>query len=287
MFLTDQLISLVDVCVSHLKLQPHICLLLKPKSSIPKASDEEFDRICAKLDRAVEKVRRLAIKAIDVYTSTPGSLPATFSDVNERLHSLLRAYVACAQLILHDTVCTYLFIFFSFLNSHHRSQTLEALAIQDVLHRSVDTLFVLARVTLKVMDPRTFIPAFELLSQASSILNAIPLGDSSVSPLTREKLDITNYVRCISGAFYNLAGILYQGTRYGNAVPFLLESCTLGEKALSLPRPPLESKAEGRRKEWQQLEEQLFRRWELLGVCYSKNGDRRVCPFPISLFAVC
>lgn len=173
-----------------------------------------------------------------------------------------------------------------FLNSHPRYQTLEAPGNQDVLHRSVDTLFVLARVTLRVADPMTFIPSFELLSQATSILNAISPDDSSPSPLTREKLDIANYVRCISGAFYNLAGVLYQGTRYGNAVPFLLESCTLGEKALSLPRPSLESMAEGRRKEWQQLEEQLYRRWELLGVCYSKIGDRRVCLFLVSLLAV-
>ena len=27
---------------------------------------------------------------------------------------------------------------------------------------------------------------------------------------------------------------------------------------------------------WKQLEEQLYRRWELLGVCYVKIGDRKV-----------
>ena len=137
----------------------------------------------------------------------------------------------------------------------------------------------MARVTLKVTDPRTFIPAFELLAEASSILNSIPLDESpSSTALREESLDIANYARCISGAFYNLASILYQGMRYGNAVPFLLESCTLGSKALSLPRSVSESTTETRRKEWVQLEEQLYRRWELLGVCYSKNNDRRVCP---------
>ena len=137
----------------------------------------------------------------------------------------------------------------------------------------------MARVTLRVTDPRTFIPAFELLAEASSILNSIPLGDSPSSALREENLDVANYTRCISGAFYNLASILYQGTRYGNAVPFLLESCTLGGRALSLPRSVPESTTETRRKEWVQLEEQLYRRWELLGVCYLKNSDRRVCPF--------
>jgi separase len=27
---------------------------------------------------------------------------------------------------------------------------------------------------------------------------------------------------------------------------------------------------------WKQLREQLYCRWELLGVCYSKIGDRKV-----------
>ena len=84
---------------------------------------------------------------------------------------------------------------------------------------------------------------------------------------------MANYMRCVSGAFYNLAGSLFQATRYGAAVPFLKESCVLGGKALRLPRSVSKSANE---KEWQQLEEQLFRRWELLASCYSKNGDRKV-----------
>ena len=84
---------------------------------------------------------------------------------------------------------------------------------------------------------------------------------------------MANYMRCVSGAFYNLAGSLFQATRYGAAVPFLKESCVLGRKALRLPRPVSKLTNE---KEWQQLEEQLFRRWELLATCYSKNGDRKV-----------
>jgi separase len=82
---------------------------------------------------------------------------------------------------------------------------------------------------------------------------------------------MANYTRCVSGAFYNVAGSLYQATRYGAAVPFLKESCVLGRKALCLPR-----QVSINDKEWQQLEEQLFRRWELLAACYSKNGDRKV-----------
>ena len=84
---------------------------------------------------------------------------------------------------------------------------------------------------------------------------------------------MANYMRCVSGAFYNLAGSLFQATRYGAAVPFLKESCALGGKALRLPRTISKSAND---KEWEQLEEQLFRRWELLAACYLKNGDRKV-----------
>ena len=108
-----------------------------------------------------------------------------------------------------------------------------------------------------------------------TILDTIP-ADSFVVEADNEMVDIANYTRCVSGAFYNVAGSLYQATRYGAAVPFLKESCVLGGKALRLPKPVSKSINE---KEWQQLEEQLFRRWELLAVCYSKNGDRKVGTF--------
>ena len=149
--------------------------------------------------------------------------------------------------------------------------------ICDPLTRLLDTLFVLARLKLKINDPTTFILSYEFLSQASSILNSITISpETAPSP---PELDIANYTRCVSGAFYNIAGTLYQATRYGNAVPFLVESCTLGEKALGLrgpTRPVREGETESRETEWKQLEDQLYRRWELLGVCYSKNGDRKV-----------
>ncbi len=144
---------------------------------------------------------------------------------------------------------------------------------RDVLTRSIDTLFVLARSTLKVNNPATFIPAFEHLSRATTILESIPANRRS-STLIQEA-DIANYTRCVSGAFYNIAGTLYQASRYGNAVPFLVQSCTLGERALHIPRSSGET-TESREKEWKQLEDQLYRRWELLGVCYSKNEDRKV-----------
>ena len=133
----------------------------------------------------------------------------------------------------------------------------------------------LSRTGLIVNDPTTFVPAFEHLSRAVRILDSIPPDRFPLSP-SDEAVDIANYTRCVSGAFYNLAGSLYHVSKYGNAVPFLVKSCELGGKALQLPRISQRVPNEAREMEWTQLEEQLFRRWELLAVCYSKNGDRKV-----------
>ena len=149
---------------------------------------------------------------------------------------------------------------------------------RDALTRTLDTLFNLSRTSLNVQDPQTFVPAFEYLSTAAAILETVSV-DSFLADADNELVDMANYMRCVSGAFYNVAGSLYQATRYGAAVPFLKESCALGSKALRLPRPS------SNEKEWQQLEEQLFRRWELLAACFSKNGDRKVGT--LSLFGSC
>ena len=139
----------------------------------------------------------------------------------------------------------------------------------------MDTLFVLSRTQLIPTNPTTFVPAFDLLSRAATILESVP-GDKFPLASVEDSVDIANYTRCVSGAFYNLAGSLYQATRYGNAVPFLVESCSYGEEALRIPIPQSSTPSVSRDNEWAQLREQLFRRWELLGVCYSKNGDRKV-----------
>lgn len=100
--------------------------------------------------------------------------------------------------------------------------------------------------------------------------------------------DSANFLRCISGAFHNLGGTLYKANRHGGATRFLREGCDVGLRALKLrigdhgdeASEEVGTREEGeseRNKEgWKQLEEQLFRRYELLGVCYSKIGDRKV-----------
>jgi separase len=96
-------------------------------------------------------------------------------------------------------------------------------------------------------------------------------------PALESSVDAANFLRCVSGAFHNLAGTLYQAGKHGAAIGFLQDACSLGMKALNMRQTttanPINKKAD---EGWTQLEEQLYRRWELLGVCYSKIGDRKV-----------
>lgn len=123
-------------------------------------------------------------------------------------------------------------------------------------------------------EPASFVSVFDPLSRAVMVLDAVEHDRLPTSP-QQHSVDFANHTRRISGAFYNIAGLLYQAAQYANAVPFLLKSCQLGVKALRLPRPVKETPNESRDKEWSLLEEQLFRRWEILGACYWKNGDRK------------
>ncbi len=59
---------------------------------------------------------------------------------------------------------------------------------------------------------------------------------------------------------------------------FFEKSCSVGEDALRVYAPTTgESDKSGEKDgQWRTLEEQVYRRWEILGVCYSKTGDRKV-----------
>ena len=134
-----------------------------------------------------------------------------------------------------------------------------------------------------MQDPRTHDPSFKYLERGLKLLRLDQeKGNNGIG------VNTANYVRCVSGTFHNLAGTLYQAGRHGAAIGFLVNGCKLGQEALSLRVVGLhkdsdsngsgESTAADQRETdgWKQVEEQLYRRWELLGVCYVKIGDRKV-----------
>jgi separase len=135
---------------------------------------------------------------------------------------------------------------------------------------------VLARTTLVTTEYETYNIAYEYLLRATKLLGLSPSSDHPSSPP-----DLANYVRCTSGAYHNLAGTLYQDGKHVGAVRFLKEGCALGGRALVLRGrggdEVEQTEGEGKGEEgWKLLREQLYRRWELLGICYSKMGERRV-----------
>ena len=99
---------------------------------------------------------------------------------------------------------------------------LQKLAVSAVQKSDIIThsLFVLTCTAVNVQDPRTYVPSFEHLGGAVFILNSMP-QDADV--------DHVNYMRCISGTYYNIAGSLYQARQYGAAVLFYVRCVFLAQ----------------------------------------------------------
>jgi separase len=125
-------------------------------------------------------------------------------------------------------------------------------------------MFALARTAIVAQDPGTYNPAFEFLMRATRLYE---------SGVLQTEVQV-NFARCTSGIFYNLAGTLYQESKWGPAVRFLKEACAHGSRALAVYRTAIPTKNVD--ENWTTLEHQLYRRWELLAVCYLKIGDRQV-----------
>ncbi|KAH7913084.1 peptidase family C50-domain-containing protein [Hygrophoropsis aurantiaca] len=221
--------------------------------------DNDLQRAIGKLDRALERLRRAAVRRLD------GNSPAdsTIANVLEGVANILW-------------------------------RSIEERPNPDLITAVVDAYFVLARQCDDPDRSLSFLIRATDIVEASLSAKEQPVSERSlgISPTTQ-----ANYIRCISGAYHNLAGTLYQSGKYGTAIRFLEEGCRLGARALTLrsctaalgtPEVPKKEDEEPgnetarensdrtREKEgWRQLEEQLYRRWELLGVCHSKIGNRR------------
>jgi separase len=117
---------------------------------------------------------------------------------------------------------------------------------------------------------KTYTVAYDFLAQARNLLGI----DDSRNEITAQQ---ANFMRCVSSAFHHLAGTLYQEGIPAPAIRFLKEACVLGMRALGVYRSGGRvNESESAGVGWRLLENQLYRRWELLGICYSKVGDRKV-----------
>ncbi|KAJ7273284.1 cysteine peptidase C50 [Mycena rebaudengoi] len=203
---------------------------------VPGSEDENIRRLSSKLGRAVERTRRSAVKFLEGF-------PA------------------------HDTTVEVLALLDALVDILERA--LKVKPAPDTFTTALDTLFVLARTKLKANDPRTHAPSHALLARATALLEVET--HSSVSAAEK-----ATYARCISGAFHNIAGTLYQAAKHGAAIRYLQDGCAVGTRALEMHSTCKGEDDPKMAEGWKQLEEQLWRRWELLGVCYSKIGDRKL-----------
>ena len=247
--------------------------------SPPLGPDDDYSQAESKMRRALGGLKRAAIKFID-----PPDDMKSWSDGIVRVIKTLLMDTATTMEALLSTVSPARhppFITHPFCCNVQGS-------VSDDYASLLDLFFVLARTTFSPDNPVLIDAAYDLLFRAARLLG-FQLADNhewphTISPLPSLARDVfANFVRCLSGAFHSLGGILYQAGKYGTAIRFLRRGCFVGGAALRLHEGcdtgVLGSVQESSRKEsegWGQLRDQLSRRWELLGVCCSKLGDRQV-----------
>jgi len=127
----------------------------------------------------------------------------------------------------------------------------------------LDTLLVLSKSRLTADDPATYTHAYESLEWARRTATASPVPPPDLKQ---------EYLRCISGAYHTIGATLCQAERFGGAARFLQQASELGVAAVSGTR----LQNGGRDKQRTTLLQNLYRRWEMLGVCYVRIGDRKV-----------
>ena len=131
-----------------------------------------------------------------------------------------------------------------------------------------------------------------MLTRAEKVIDVYANAlQTDATPSQTRQIDLANYTRCTAGAFFNIAGTLYKVEKYGLAIRFLTRACPLAERAMELHDQVTsdQSSPKGKEKEkcappndekdadvWSNHKSQIYKRWELLGVCYLKLPDRKV-----------
>ncbi|KAI9509013.1 peptidase family C50-domain-containing protein [Russula earlei] len=224
--------------------------------------------------RALDRLKRAAIRVID----TPDDARASSGGIVKAVKPLLMDMAMTMEAYLSAVGRV-----FEFVASESISEDYVSL---------LDLLFVLARTTIAPNNPVLTDSAYDILSRAARLLGFQSNDDHECPHTISPPPSVTehafaNFVRCLSGAFHTLGGTLYQAGKYGSAIRFIRRGCLMGAVALRLRKSceimvqdnAEEPQTEANGKDiqgWGQLRDQHSRRWELLGVCLSKIGDRLV-----------
>ncbi|KAL5522623.1 hypothetical protein ACEPAG_8640 [Sanghuangporus baumii] len=240
-------------------------------------------QLTAIFDQGCEDYSELSSKANTVATELQ-ELQAELSR-GDALDSKLRRIVercrkGCSKALSHcqdctpkrDSIIEVLLSIIAFLE-----RTVETTSAKnersDATISALDSLFQLATSIFHPQHADSCDQAYDYL------IRAVRLIERSPSSSPEEKCSTANYLRCVAGAFANLAGTLYKAERHAFAIRFLLQACPLSSRASDhysqsvIIEPPSDSDKD--REVWSTHRSQTYRRWELLGVCYVKTGDRR------------
>ncbi|KAF8324196.1 uncharacterized protein EI90DRAFT_2366715 [Cantharellus anzutake] len=128
----------------------------------------------------------------------------------------------------------------------------------------VDSLICLARINLAQpgIHPRTI---RESLDRAASVARKLASElDAQSSAL----------LKSTSSAFWTVAVTLFNRGQHATAVPFLTQSCHLVQELQGLKLP--NAADQGLQANQLSISNVLPKRWELLGFCQSRTGDRRL-----------
>ncbi|KZT09299.1 uncharacterized protein LAESUDRAFT_696004 [Laetiporus sulphureus 93-53] len=221
--------------------------------------------------RSLERLRRVAVKVLEQSSHEESQHSSTVSDSRKGAFTILKSIIDAYSRIIMKTK--------SEKSRRHGSTKTDI----ELLTPTLNTLFTLAPGGLVMRDMDSYQRVWEMLERAKELVfHHLPDVNASNSAQAESFKEgdpsIANSIRCIAGAFHNVAGVLYHADRFSHAVRFLIESCELGRMALRMHYSSRSSKVgeDGDDEVWAQLEEQLWRRWELLGVCQAKTGDRKL-----------
>ncbi|KAF8591367.1 hypothetical protein K439DRAFT_1627079 [Ramaria rubella] len=146
----------------------------------------------------------------------------------------------------------------------------------DRLACAIDSLCVLSKTSLSLVQPHTPTAACQYLQRGIDLLN---IYSKSFNPADMdERQSFAKVWRCLSGTFWAHATTFYQHSDYAGAIRFLVPACESGAttcemvKGLIIDNDVSTGPENGT---WMALRNHLPRRWEVLGDCYLKIGDRK------------
>ncbi|KDQ13324.1 hypothetical protein BOTBODRAFT_133563 [Botryobasidium botryosum FD-172 SS1] len=127
---------------------------------------------------------------------------------------------------------------------------------------ALDSLVTLARADTSGVRTE----AFALLERCMPLVEPLP-----------DCVKKAELMRVVSNAYYVCGVGLYKDGKGGSAIAFLKVSCSLGKRALEMARASNvggDGEAEGNT--WSSHRDLMSKRWELLGVCAAKSGERKL-----------